>query len=496
MGYYLAPPAIDLIRTWPSLAIASRLHSGCYRVLIFVFLPQVQVMSSDKTKAILLLVKSALTGALGGLLFGFDTVVIAGVTHALQVHYTLTEGQKGFTVAIALYGTVLGAIFAGPLGQKIGSRSALRIMGVLYLLSAAGCAFAGPWGMFLAFRFLGGLGIGGSSVLGPVYIAELAPARWRGRLVGMFQINIVIGILLAYLSNAIIAHLMVGAHEATRLIEWRADLGVAVFPALLFLLLLLSVPQSSRWLVTQGRLDEAQLILGRMGSPDSQAEVDAMVASTRAEGGATHDTLFTSRYKLLIFLAISIGLFNQLSGINAVLYYLNDIFASAGFSSVSSSYQAVMIGAANLIATLLGISFIDKLGRKTLLLIGAVGTSLSLAGVAWVFTLNQHLNLLLPLLVSFIGFFSFSQGAVIWVYLSEVFPTNIRAKGQSLGASSHWIANAIIANLFPLVAVYSKALPFWFFAAMMAVQFVVVLFIYPETKGQTLEGMSQHLGLH
>ena len=447
-------------------------------------------MSSDKSKAILLLVKSALTGALGGLLFGFDTAVIAGVTHSLQLHYTLTEGQKGFTVAIALYGTVLGAIFAGPLGQKIGSRSALRIMGVLYLLSAAGCAFAGPWGMFLAFRFLGGLGIGGSSVLGPVYIAELAPAKWRGRLVGMFQINIVIGILLAYLSNAIIAHFALGP------IEWRLEIGVAVLPALLFLLLLLSVPQSSRWLVTQGRVDEAQIILARMGSPDSQAEVDAMIASTRAEGGATHDSLFTSRYKLLLFLAISIGLFNQLSGINAVLYYLNDIFASAGFSSVSSSYQAVMIGVANLIATLLGISFIDKLGRKTLLLIGAVGTSLSLAGVAWVFTLNQHLKLLLPLLVSFIGFFSFSQGAVIWVYLSEVFPTKIRAKGQSLGASSHWIANAVIANLFPLVAVYSKALPFWFFAAMMAVQFVVVLFIYPETKGQTLEGMSQHLGLH
>ncbi len=447
-------------------------------------------MSSDKSKAILLLVKSALTGALGGLLFGFDTAVIAGVTHSLQLHYTLTEGQKGFTVAIALYGTVLGAIFAGPLGQKLGSRSALRIMGVLYLLSAAGCAFAGPWGMFLAFRFLGGLGIGGSSVLGPVYIAELAPAKWRGRLVGMFQINIVIGILLAYLSNAIIAHFALGP------IEWRLEIGVAVLPALLFLLLLLSVPQSSRWLVTQGRIDEAQIILARMGSPDSQAEVDAMIASTRAEGGATHHSLFTSRYKLLLFLAISIGLFNQLSGINAVLYYLNDIFASAGFSSVSSSYQAVMIGVANLIATLLGISFIDKLGRKTLLLIGAVGTSLSLAGVAWVFTLNQHLKLLLPLLVSFIGFFSFSQGAVIWVYLSEVFPTNIRAKGQSLGASSHWIANAVIANLFPLVAVYSKALPFWFFAAMMAVQFVVVLFIYPETKGQTLEGMSQHLGLH
>ncbi len=447
-------------------------------------------MSSDRSKAFLLLAKSALTGALGGLLFGFDTAVIAGATHSLQLHYALSEGQKGFTVAIALYGTVLGAMFSGPLGQKIGSRSALRIMGILYIISAAGCAFAGPWWAFLAFRFLGGLGIGGSSVLGPVYIAELAPAKWRGRLVGMFQINIVVGILLAYLSNAIITHFAFGA------LEWRVQLGVAVLPALFFMLLLLSVPQSSRWLVTQNRIDEAQLILARMGSPDSQAEVDSMVAALHAEGGAEQHSLFSSRYTLLIFLAVSIGLFNQLSGINAILYYLNDIFASAGFSSVSSAYQAVMIGVANLVATLLGISFIDRLGRKTLLLIGAVGTGFSLAGVAYVFTINQHLKLLLPLLISFIVFFAFSQGAVIWVYLSEVFPTNIRAKGQGLGSSSHWIANAVIANLFPLVAVYSKALPFWFFSGMMAVQFLVVLSVYPETKGQTLEGMSQHLGLH
>ena len=363
-------------------------------------------------------------------------------------------------------------------------------MGVLYIVSAIGCALAGPWWGFLAFRFVGGLGIGGSSVLGPVYIAELAPAKWRGRLVGMFQINIVVGILLAYLSNAVIVHLALGA------IEWRVELGVAAIPALFFMLLLLSVPQSSRWLVTQNRVDEAQVILARMGSPDSQAEVDSMVAAMRAEGGGTQSNLFTSRYKLLVFLAISIGLFNQLSGINAILYYLNDIFASAGFSNVSSSFQAVMIGLANLLATLLGISIIDKIGRKKLLLIGAVGTGLSLAGVAWIFAAQSHLSLLLPLLIGFIVSFAMSQGAVIWVYLSEVFPTNVRAKGQSLGSSSHWIANAVIANAFPLIAVHSRALPFAFFAAMMALQFVVVLLVYPETKGYTLEDMGQHLGLH
>jgi SP family arabinose:H+ symporter-like MFS transporter len=447
-------------------------------------------MVTAKNKTVMLLVKSALTGALGGLLFGFDTAVIAGVTHSLQLHYALTEGQKGFTVAIALYGTVFGAIFSGPLGQKIGSRGALRIMAVLYVVSALGCALAVNWPMFLVFRFLGGLGIGGSSVLGPVYIAELSPAKWRGRLVGLFQINIVVGILLAYLSNAIIAHFQFGA------IEWRLQLGVGVVPAVFFLLLLLTVPHSSRWLVSQNRLDEAYRILADLGSPDSRAEVDAIAESIRAEGGITQHTLFQRRYGKLIFLAISIGFFNQLSGINAILYYLNDIFASAGFNSVSSSVQAVIIGLANLLATLLGISIIDKVGRRVLLLIGAVGCGLSLLGVAWIFHTNEHLHLLLVLLIGFIVSFAISQGAVIWVYLSEVFPTNVRSKGQSLGSSSHWIMNGIIANAFPYIAVYSKALPFAFFAVMMAVQFFTVLFIYPETKGQTLEHMQAHLGLH
>lgn len=448
-------------------------------------------MTKPRSGALWLLIRSALTGALGGLLFGFDTAVIAGTTHALQLHYALTEGQKGFTVAIALYGTVIGAIMAGPLGQRIGSRAALRWMGLLYVISATGCALAGSWESLLIFRALGGLGIGGSSVLGPVYIAELAPAKWRGRLVGLFQINIVIGILLAYLSNAIVAHFV-----PSLMIQWRWQFAVGVVPAALFLLLLLSVPQSSRWLVSQSRFDEAQRILFRMGSPDSEAEVDAIRRSLEAESGAAHDHLFVKRYRLLIFLAISIGFFNQLSGINAILYYLNDIFRSAGFSDVSADLQAVFIGLANLIFTLIGISLIDKLGRKTLLLIGAVGCALSLIGVALVYTSHSHEYLLLPLLIGFIAFFAVSQGAVIWVYLSEVFPTNVRSKGQSLGSSSHWIMNAAIANAFPIIAAYNRAAPFWFFAAMMVLAFFVILFIYPETKGQSLEGMSEHLGLH
>jgi SP family arabinose:H+ symporter-like MFS transporter len=443
------------------------------------------MMDRARLKAMTLLGKSALTGALGGLLFGFDTAVIAGATHALTQQFGLTDWQLGITVSIALWGTVAGSLGSGVLGQKIGSRAALRMMGVLYVISAIGCAFAPSWIFFLIFRFIGGIGIGGSSVLGPVYIAELAPAKWRGRLVGLFQINIVIGILLAYLSNAIIVHFALG------MLEWRVELGVAALPAIFFLVLLLSVPQSSRWLVSQNRIDEAQLILQRMGSPDSQAEVDAMRLALVEEEGSARSALFTKRHSLPIFLAISIGMFNQLSGINAILYYLNDIFRSAGFGQMSSNVQAVAIGAANLLATMLGISLIDKLGRKTLLLIGAVGCGICLAGVAILFRTQTHQALLLPLLVGFIVFFAVSQGAVIWVYISEVFPTNVRSKGQALGSSSHWIMNGLITLAFPVVARYSRAMPFWFFAGMMVVQFVTVLVAYPETKGESLE-MLQH----
>lgn len=440
-------------------------------------------LSAPQRKAVLLLVKSALTGALGGLLFGFDTAVIAGATHPLVAQYGLSDKQLGFTVSIALWGTVVGAIGSGPLGQRIGSRAALRVMGLLYFVSALGCAFAPGWGFLLAARFIGGLGIGGSSVLGPVYIAELAPAKWRGRLVGLFQINIVVGILLAYLSNAVVAH-----YVQTQAI-WRWEFGVAILPALLFLIMLFTVPHSSRWLVSQNRIDEAIQILARMGSPDSRAEVDAIALSLQEEGGAAHTNVFSRRYALPIFLAISIGAFNQLTGINAILYYLNDIFARSGHADI----KTVEIGFANLLATFVGIGTIDKFGRKKLLLTGALGCAACLAGVAWVFKTNQ-LGGLLPLLVLFIVFFAISQGSVIWVYLSEVFPTNVRSKGQSLGCSSHWIMNAIVAQLFPIMGHKSIMLPFVFFAVMTLVQFFTVLFVYPETKGYSLEEMQHHLG--
>jgi sugar porter (SP) family MFS transporter len=434
-------------------------------------------------------VKATSVGALGGLLFGFDTAVIAGTTQQLTDIFHLTPTTLGLTVFIGLVGTVLGAMGSGVLGQKIGGREALRIMAILYTLSAIGCAFAWDWDLLMVSRFIGGIGIGGSSVLGPVYIAELAPAKWRGRMVGMFQINIVVGILLAYLSNYIITTRNLGA------MQWRWEFGVAIVPSILFLILLYGIPRSSRWLVTTNQTDEARQVLELMGSPNSQAELQEIIDSIHLERGAKPEPLFNGRYNKMIFLAVSIGLFNQLSGINAILYYSNYIFASAGFSSNSAALQTVGVGLVNLLATFLGMSLIDKLGRKTLLLIGAVGMTVALSGVADIFFTHAHQGLLVWLLVLFIVFFAISQGSVIWVYIAEVFPSRVRSKGQSVGSSSHWIMNALIAGAFPYIAAKSQAAPFVFFAAMMLLQFFVVLFIYPETKGSSLEAIQAKFGL-
>jgi SP family arabinose:H+ symporter-like MFS transporter len=435
------------------------------------------------------LAKATAVGALGGLLFGFDTAVISGTTHSLTIAYGLTPRALGITVAMALIGTVIGAMSAGIPGQKWGGRETLRVLAVFYVVSALGCAFAWNWEALLVARFIGGLGIGGSSVLGPVYIAELAPAKTRGRLVGTFQINIVIGILLAYLSNYCIGRLGLGAAE------WRWQLGIAAIPAFLFLVLLFGIPPSSRWLVTQKRVDEARTVLQMMGAENPEGELREIVDSIHLERLQTSEPLFSSKYRFPLFLAITIGMFNQLSGINAILYYLNDIFAAAGYSKMSGDLQAVAVGGMNLAATFLGMSVIDKLGRKTLLLIGSVGTALCLFGVSRVFFTNSHQSSLLWLLVVYIAFFAISQGAVIWVYIGEVFPNRVRAKGQSVGSSSHWIMNAIIAYTFPQLAKSSGAYPFVFFGAMMVVQFFVVLFFYPETKGYTLEEMQRRLGI-
>jgi MFS transporter, SP family, arabinose:H+ symporter len=433
------------------------------------------------------LVKSTVVSALGGLLFGFDTAVISGTTAALTQQYDLSPKFLGITVASALWGTVIGSMLAGFPGERFGRRDSLRIMAVLYMISGLGCAFAWSWPSLVAFRFLGGLGIGGSSVLGPMYIAEIAPARLRGRLVGVFQFNVVFGILLAYFSNYIIGRQGFGATE------WRWELGVTAIPAALFFLMLFGIPRSPRWLAKKSRTDEARATLQLIGEEDYERALADIVDSIRVEQQQAGEALFTRTHLFPIFLAVSIAMFNQLSGINAILYYLNDIFAHAGFSKLSGSLQAVAVGATNLLFTVIAMSVIDKLGRKTLLLVGSVGTALCLAGVAAIFFTTRHQSLLLWLLVGYIASFAFSQGAVIWVYLSEVFPNNVRAKGQSLGSFTHWIMNALISGIFPAMAARSGGYPFVFFSLMMVVQFFVVLFIYPETKGVTLEDMQKKL---
>src|SRR6266704_5646519 len=421
------------------------------------------------------LAKSTVVAALGGLLFGFDTAVISGTTSALASTYDLSPTLLGVTVASALYGTILGAMLAGWPGERYGRRDSLRGMAILYLVSALGCAAAWNWPSLVVFRFIGGLGIGGSSVLGPMYIAEIAPAKLRGRLVGFFQFNVVLGILLAYFSNYLIGLRHLGASE------WRWELGVAALPAALFFIMLFTIPRSPRWLAKKGRVDEARAVLQMTGDENYEHDLQDIVASISIEQKQAAEKLFTRKYAFPIFLAVSIGMFNQLSGSNAILYYLNDIFGYAGFSKVSGNLQAVAIGATNLLFTLIAMSVIDRIGRKKFLLIGSVGTAACLAGVAAIFFTGRHESLLVWLLIGYIAFFAFSQGAVIWVYLSEVFPNSVRAKGQSLGSFSHWFMNAAISGIFPL---------------MMVLQFFVVLFVYPETKGVSLEEMEKRIAIN
>jgi SP family arabinose:H+ symporter-like MFS transporter len=435
------------------------------------------------------LIKSTVVAALGGLLFGFDTAVISGTTAGFKHTFALSNWGLGFTVAIALVGTILGASLAGLPGDRYGRRDSLRVMAILYLVSALGCGLAWNWDAVLIFRFIGGVGVGGSSVLGPMYIAEIAPAKWRGRLVGVFQVNVVIGILLAYFSNYLIGRAAFGPED------WRWMLGVSGLPALFFFVMLYTIPRSPRWLMQKGRKDEARTALQLVGEQNIDAELDDIARSIDIEHGHGTEPLFSRKYAKPIFLAVSIAAFNQLSGINAILYYLNDIFARAGFSKMSGDLQAVLIGFTNLIFTLFAMSIIDRFGRKKLLIVGAAGMTVCLAGVAIIFFMNSNEWLLVWLLVGFIAFFAFSQGAVIWVYISEVFPNRVRAKGQSLGTLTHWLVNAVISFGFPQVAAHSRGAPFVFFSAMMLLMFFVVLFYYPETKGITLEDMQRKLGI-
>lgn len=418
--------------------------------------------------------RCAVLASMAGLLFGIDTAVISGVTQALQKTFDLGPQDLGLAVSAALWGTLAGAGLAGRAGDALGSRRLLLWVGWLYVVSALGTALANGLLSFCLFRLLGGLAIGASSVVVPVYISEISAPAERGRRVGMFQGAIVSGILLAYLSNALVARAGLGA------MEWRVKLGLACMPALGFALLAPWLPDSPRWLQARGR--------------DERAAADRLgLALQPAAPAAAGERLSWRLHRKPILLALAIGAFNQLSGINAILYYLNDIFAAAGFSGLSADTQAVAVGLANLLATLAGMAMIDRLGRRPLLLAGALGTFAALVGVTAIFALGQGREWLLPLLVMFIGFFAVSQGAVIWVYLSELFPTAVRARGQALGSSTHWVLNGAISFAFPVLAAHGPALPFAGFALAMAVQLVVVWRWFPETRGVSLDDLARRL---
>jgi sugar porter (SP) family MFS transporter len=362
----------------------------------------------------------------------------------------------------------------------------LRLVGFLYVVSALGSTLAWSFTAFVACRFLAGIAIGASSVLAPVYLAEIAPANRRGALVGLFQLNIVIGILLAYGSNFLVAQYIGGADL------WRWKLAVSAIPAVIFFALLFTIPNSPRWLVAKARLVDAESSLRRLGCPDPRTMLDEL-ASPQEPRAAPHQRLSWAQHRRPILLAVGLACFNQLSGINAVLYYLGDIFAAAGFDAWSADLQSVAVGVTNLLATLLGLALLDRVGRRTLILVGSVGTALALGGVAFIMADHGARGWLLPLLVLFIASFAISQGAVIWVYLSEIFPTGVRARGQALGSATHWTLNALISGTFPIIAAHSKSAPFAFFASMMALQFVAAILFMPETRGVILERMEAAL---
>jgi sugar porter (SP) family MFS transporter len=437
------------------------------------------------------LLRSAGVAALGSLLFGFDTAVISGATEALRGYYDLSAQRLGLTVASALLGTIAGSIGVGAPAERYGRKPVLRVLAMLYVVSALGCGLAWSWPALLFFRFLGGLAIGGSSVAAPMYIAEIAPAAIRGRLVALSQLNIVIGILVAYLSNSLV-ELAVGGPES---VAWRVMLAMPAVPAALFHLLVQGVPESPRWLMQQGQRDQAVAVLTRVGSPQPDVEIAEIAESLRRETVAADEPFFARKYRRPILLALMVATFNQLSGINALIYYTADIFAMAGSARTSALWQSVIIGVTNLVFTVLAMTVIDRVGRKRLLLVGSLGLAGCLFVAAYAFERRIGGSLLLASLIGYIAFFAFSQGAVIWVYLAEIFPNRVRARGQALGSFAHWCWAAAVSWTFPVVAAESGGLPFVLFGVMMLLQFVMVALYLPETKGVSLERIQRELGI-
>ena len=452
-------------------------------------------------KASSLVIRSAIVAAVGGLIFGFDTAVISGANAALKVQFNLDDGGLGATVAIATVGTIIGALIGGRSADRFGRRKLLFFIGILYVLGALGTALAPSHLVLMTFRFVGGLGVGLSSVCAPIYTAEIAPAKVRGRLVGLVQFNIVLGILVAYLSNYIVAQIV---HDPQ--IAWRWMLGVMVVPSVLFLVFLMTVPETPRWLMAKGHEEKAIAISRRLcntveESDEQIQEIRDQLASAGSQ--ATLSQFFTRRYFKVIALAFFIAMFNQLSGINAILYYAPEVMKQAGADDNAALLMSVGVGLMNLVATMAALTVIDRIGRRSLMIVGSIGYLVSMGFLtAVMFMFQGHFNstsstLVLVGLLVFIAAHAFGQGSVIWVFISEIFPTRVRGLGQSLGSLTHWVFAAITTYAFPpIIGAWGGGWAFSIFLVCMFGQLVWVLTKMPETKGIPLEEMEDKLGLN
>ena len=457
-------------------------------------------ISAPRERVNALVIRSAVVAAIGGLIFGFDTAVISGANSALKKQFDLDDGGLGLTVAIATVGTILGALIGGRLADRYGRKNLLFAIGILYVTGSLGTALAPTHAFLMAFRFLGGVGVGLSSVCAPIYTAEIAPARIRGRLVGLVQFNIVLGILLAYLSNYIIQMIITDEKVA-----WRWMLGVMLIPSVVFLLLLVSVPETPRWLMSRGRDKEAVEISRRLCSTQAEseeqiAEIRQQLAADRTKGSLSD--FFSRRYSKVIIFAFIIAMCNQLSGINAILYYAPEVMKEAGASKDDAYLMSVAVGIMNLIATMAALTVIDKIGRRSLMIVGSIGYLLSLGFLTGVmFMYEGHFDstssmLVLVGLLFFIAAHAFGQGSVIWVFISEIFPNKVRGLGQSFGSLTHWVFAAITTFAFPtVIGSWGGGFAFLIFFVCMCGQLFWVLKMMPETKGVPLEEMESKLGL-
>ncbi len=434
---------------------------------------------------------SAILASLGSFLFGFDTAVISGTTDSLRTVFQLSDNGLGFTVSSALLGTMAGALLVGRPTDWWGRRKMLSLLAALFLVSSVGCAGAWNWYALLFFRWLGGVAVGAASVVCPVYITEIAPAKQRGVLVAVSQLNIVIGVLLSYFSNYIVARVIGTENTAI----WRWMFGMMILPSVVFLAAGVLIPESTRWLVKQGRSAEAIGVLVRLGRSEPERELAEIAASLKEELSGPHQRLFQRKYLKPLLLACMIAAFNQLDGINAVTYYTADIFRMTGADKTSALMQTVLVGAINLLMTLVAMGLIDRVGRKALLLAGSVTFVLSHGLAAWVFQTHAHGWVVIVAMAGIVGSHAYSQGAVVWVCINEVLPNAVRASGSAVACCLLWVLDVAVSWSFPVVAGGAGAYAFGFFAVMMVAQFFLVLRFFPETKGISLEELQQRLGV-